>query len=54
MGETNSVSCSGKSGISDTFGAALWGVDYVLLGASIGIRKTYFHLGAQSEYSAFT
>ena len=28
MGETNSASCSGKSGISDTFGAALWGVDY--------------------------
>ncbi|KAI1416557.1 hypothetical protein F5Y13DRAFT_205422 [Hypoxylon sp. FL1857] len=54
MGETNSVSCSGKSGISDTFGAALWGVDYVLLGASIGIQKTYFHLGAQSEYSSFT
>ncbi|KAI0003595.1 hypothetical protein F4779DRAFT_601292 [Xylariaceae sp. FL0662B] len=54
MGETNSVSCSGKSGISDTFGAALWGVDYVLAGASIGIAKTYFHLGAQSEYSAFT
>ncbi|KAI1768562.1 hypothetical protein GGR53DRAFT_477359 [Hypoxylon sp. FL1150] len=54
MGETNSVSCSGKSGISDTFGAALWGVDYVLTGASLGIQKTYFHLGAQSEYSAFT
>ncbi|OTB09547.1 glycoside hydrolase family 79 protein [Hypoxylon sp. CI-4A] len=54
MGETNSVSCSGKSGISDTFGAALWGVDYVLLAASMGIQKVYFHLGAQSEYSAFT
>ncbi|KAI0839795.1 glycoside hydrolase superfamily [Hypoxylon sp. FL0890] len=54
MGETNSVSCSGRSGISDTFGAALWGVDYVLLGASVGIRKLYFHLGAQSEYSSFT
>ncbi|KAI0120506.1 hypothetical protein F4776DRAFT_632888 [Hypoxylon sp. NC0597] len=54
MGETNSVSCSGKSGISDTFGAALWGVDYVLLNAAVGIQKTYFHLGAQSEYSSFT
>ncbi|XXG95910.1 hypothetical protein Hte_002186 [Hypoxylon texense] len=54
MGETNSVSCSGRSGISDTFGAALWGVDYVLGGAALGIQKTYFHLGAQSEYSAFT
>ncbi|KAI0112488.1 glycoside hydrolase superfamily [Nemania sp. FL0031] len=54
MGETNSASCSGRSGISDTFGAALWAVDYVLTGASIGIRKLYFHLGARSEYSAFT
>ncbi|KAI1124247.1 glycoside hydrolase family 79 protein [Nemania abortiva] len=54
MGETNSASCSGRSGISDTFGAALWAVDYVLTGASIGIRRLYFHLGARSEYSAFT
>lgn len=54
MGETNSVSCSGKSGISDTFGAALWGVDYVLTAASIGFQKIYFHLGAESEYSSFT
>ncbi|RYP65922.1 hypothetical protein DL771_008052 [Monosporascus sp. 5C6A] len=54
MGETNSVSCGGRSGISDTFGAALWGVDYVLLDAAVGIPKTYFHLGAQSEYSSFT
>ena len=54
MGETNSVSCGGRSGISDTFGAALWAVDYVLLGASLGLRKIFFHLGAQSEYSAFT
>lgn len=53
-GETNSVSCSGRSGISDTFGASLWMVDYVLLQASIGIEKVYFHLGAQSEYSLFT
>lgn len=54
LGETNSVSCSGRSGISDTFGAALWSVDYVLLAASVGMPKVYFHLGAQSQYSAFT
>lgn len=54
MGETNSVSCGGRSGISDTFGAALWAVDYVLLGASLGLQNIFFHLGAQSEYSAFT
>lgn len=54
FGETNSVSCGGRSGISDTFGAALWAVDYVLMAASIGMPKVYFHLGAQSQYSAFT
>ncbi|KKY29633.1 putative dna methylase n-6 adenine-specific conserved site [Diaporthe ampelina] len=54
FGETNSVSCGGRSGISDTFGAALWAVDYVLMAASIGMPRVYFHLGAQSQYSAFT
>lgn len=54
LGETNSVSCSGRSGISDTFGAALWSTDYVLMAAAMGIPKVYFHLGAQSQYSAFT
>jgi hypothetical protein len=54
LGETNSASCSGRSGISDTFGAALWGTDLVLTAASIGIEQVFFHLGHQSEYSAFT
>ncbi|PLN79598.1 glycoside hydrolase superfamily [Aspergillus taichungensis] len=54
LGETNSASCSGQSGISDTFGAALWTTDYVLAATSIGIEQVYFHLGHQSEYSAFT
>lgn len=54
FGETNSISCSGRSGISDTFGAALWATDYVLMAASIGMPKVFFHLGAQSQYSAFT
>ncbi|KAI5200444.1 glycoside hydrolase family 79 protein [Aureobasidium subglaciale EXF-2481] len=53
FGETNSASCSGRSGISDTFGAALWNVDYVLLAASIGMPHVYFHLGANAEYSSF-
>ncbi|KAJ9130923.1 DNA methylase N-6 adenine-specific conserved site [Pleurostoma richardsiae] len=53
LGETNSVSCGGRSGISDTFGAALWGVDYVLLAASIGIPELYMHIGGTSEYSSF-
>ncbi|KAL9084563.1 MAG: hypothetical protein Q9159_005181 [Coniocarpon cinnabarinum] len=54
MGETNSVSCGGKSGVSDTFGAALWSVDYTMLAASLGLEQIFFHLGDQSQYSAFT
>lgn len=54
FGETNSASCSGKSGISDTFGATLWTYDYALLSASLNIPQIFFHLGDQSEYSAFT
>ncbi|PWN33621.1 uncharacterized protein FA14DRAFT_190756 [Meira miltonrushii] len=54
FGETNSVSCSGKSGISDTFGATLWTYDYAMMSASLNIPQIFFHLGDQSEYSAFT
>ncbi|KAL8356074.1 hypothetical protein RB601_001389 [Gaeumannomyces tritici] len=53
MGETNSISCSGRSGISDTLGGALWNVDYSLTLAALGISHVYYHLGAMSEYSSF-
>ncbi|EPS38652.1 hypothetical protein H072_7643 [Dactylellina haptotyla CBS 200.50] len=51
IGETNTVSCTGRAGISDTFAAALWLVNYVLLSASIGIRRVYFHATSQAPYS---
>ncbi|KAL0581236.1 hypothetical protein V5O48_000824 [Marasmius crinis-equi] len=44
LGETNSATCGG-GGISPTFGAALWIVDYVLQGALNGIERLYFHQG---------
>jgi hypothetical protein len=28
LGESNSVSCGGASGISDVFGAAIWSIDW--------------------------
>jgi hypothetical protein len=34
IGETGSVSCHGKDGVSNTLGAALWEVDYMLHGMS--------------------
>ncbi|KAM5543120.1 hypothetical protein V8D89_002994 [Ganoderma adspersum] len=44
LGETNSATCGG-GGISPTFGAALWIVDYVLQSALIGVDRLYFHHG---------
>ncbi|KAI0780147.1 glycoside hydrolase superfamily [Fomes fomentarius] len=44
LGETNSATCGG-GGISPTFGAALWIVDYVLQSALIGAERLYFHHG---------
>lgn len=44
LGETNSATCGG-GGISPTFGAGLWIVDYVLQGALAGVDRLYFHQG---------
>lgn len=52
LGETNSASCKGKSGISDTFGTALWLVDYSIAALSVGIERLYYHWGYQNPYSA--
>lgn len=48
LGETNSATCGG-GGISPTFGAALWIVDYVLQGALNGVDRLYFHQGTISD-----
>ncbi|KAJ3535347.1 hypothetical protein NM688_g6992 [Phlebia brevispora] len=48
LGETNSATCGG-GGISPTFGAALWIMDYVLQGALIGADRLYFHQGTISN-----
>ncbi|KAI0784579.1 glycoside hydrolase superfamily [Abortiporus biennis] len=46
VGEYNSVSCSGKENVTNTFGQALWLADTVLYGSSIGISRMYLHQGA--------
>ncbi|KAI1171922.1 glycoside hydrolase family 79 protein [Nemania sp. FL0916] len=45
FGETNSVSGGGAAGVSPTFGAALWTMDYVVRAAYSNISRTYFHHG---------
>ena len=43
MDETNSVSCGGRTGISDTFASALWALDYIARTMSAGVAGINFH-----------
>ncbi|KAH8977188.1 hypothetical protein EDB86DRAFT_3007728 [Lactarius hatsudake] len=50
MFETNTASCSGFPGISDSFGAALWGLDWALMMAFNNFSTALFHVGGQNAY----
>ncbi|KAJ7649886.1 hypothetical protein FB45DRAFT_778805, partial [Roridomyces roridus] len=50
MFETNSASCGGFSGISDSFGSALWALDYGLQLAYSNFTNALLHVGGQSVY----
>jgi hypothetical protein len=41
--ESNSVSCEGRQGVSDSFGSALWGVDNQLMVAQLGNSGMYLN-----------
>jgi len=43
IGEGNSISCGGESGISDTFAATLWSTDILLNMAAVGVTRWNFH-----------
>ncbi|KAF8206495.1 glycoside hydrolase family 79 protein [Mycena galopus ATCC 62051] len=45
IGEYNSVSCSGKAGVSDTFGQALWLLDTTFYAASLNVSGLFIHQG---------
>lgn len=51
LGETNPLSNQSAPGISNTFGAALWGVDYALYCASQDIKRVFMHQGTDYRYS---
>lgn len=53
IGEGNSISMGGQQGLSNTFGAALWAFDYLLLAAGRGIRRVNFHQGVGVFYTAW-
>jgi hypothetical protein len=50
MFETNTASCGGFAGISDSFGAALWGADYGLQMAYSNFSGALFHVGGQADF----
>ncbi|KAF7300999.1 Glyco-hydro-79C domain-containing protein [Mycena indigotica] len=50
MFETNTASCGGFPGVSDSFTAALWGIDYSLQLAHSNFSGAMFHVGGQNVY----
>lgn len=51
FGETNSLYNQGRPGLSNSFGAALWGVNFHLYSASVGIKRVHFHQGTNYRVS---
>jgi len=55
LGETNSASHGGVSGVSDTFASALWVVDYLsALSMKAGVSQVLLHLAGPSPKIVYT
>ncbi|KAI0944684.1 hypothetical protein AcW1_002338 [Taiwanofungus camphoratus] len=55
MLETNTASCGGFPGVSDSFGAALWSIDYALQMAYANFSGANLHVGGRDDsYNPFT
>jgi hypothetical protein len=54
LDELNSAACSGKKGVSDTFAAALWGLDTLFNMAAAGVDGINFHTLPGAAYEPFT
>ena len=50
MFETNTASCGGFAGVSDSFGAALWAIDYGLQLAFGNFTHGMLHTGGQNAF----
>jgi hypothetical protein len=50
MSETNSASCSGFAGLSDSFGVAMWLIDWALTLAYRDFSSARLHVGGQSAF----
>ena len=50
MFETNTASCGGFRGISNSFGSALWALDYGLKMVNSNFTHALVHVGGQNVY----
>lgn len=53
IGESNSASCGGQKGVSNTLAAALWSLDYLFAMAAVNVSRVNFHGGGSGPYSWF-
>lgn len=53
LGETNSLYNEGRPGLSNAFGAALWGIDFNLYCAANNVRRVHMHQGTAYRYGAW-
>ncbi|ROW07920.1 hypothetical protein VMCG_03621 [Cytospora schulzeri] len=53
FGECNSLYNQGAPGLSNAFGAALWGIDFNLYSASVGFKRVHMHMGTNYRYGAW-
>lgn len=53
LGETNSLYNQGRPGLSNSFGAALWAVDFAIHSAAVGIARIHFHMGTNYRYQSW-
>lgn len=50
MFETNTASCGGFAGVSDSYGAALWALDYGFQLANMNFTHGMLHVGGQNTF----
>ncbi|KAK5657048.1 hypothetical protein OQA88_3574 [Cercophora sp. LCS_1] len=53
FGEHNSLYNQGRPGLSNTFGAALWSIDFNLFSAALSVRRVHMHMGTNYRYASW-
>ena len=53
LAETNSASCGGMPGVSNTFASALWGLDWLFSNAEDGFTSVNFHISYRPGGSSY-